>query len=241
MNSSRQAGVLASPYISFERPPLAIETPVIPYQNATIVFEQNKHRLFDPVKNIIILMTAISDSVHARENQIVHHGPNWSVSLHSRKAINRTIQFALGTVLEDALKERPMNPITINVFESKPGILDEPKGSFGFQRVLLSPFLSEFVLFYEKIKSWHDDNSQDDPSKWNPIFDFGRVIRNAISHDGHHSFRGKKARPVSWHNFQYSPVDDGKPCIGTDFWCAELFVLMLEMNDELDKAGAPIW
>ncbi|ALU91518.1 hypothetical protein Hrubri_4373 [Herbaspirillum rubrisubalbicans M1] len=72
--------------------------------------------------------------------------------------------------------------------------------------------------FGDKAKTW--------PDVWN----FGRVVRNAMSHRGEITFTSPNADPVSWKGLTYSPSDNGRRILHTDIWPGDLFDLIIEMD-----------
>ncbi len=109
----------------------------------------------------------------------------------------------------------------------------------GARGVMLNLITPIFVDFYEHSVLWvchkFGENSLDWPAIWN----FGRVIRNSISHGGTIHITKSTLLPVTWHHLSYSPTDHGKEIIGVDFQYADVLVLMFEMSDELDRLGYP--
>lgn len=84
--------------------------------------------------------------------------------------------------------------------------------------------------FYERnlpqVKARFGHGSQTWPSVWN----FGRVVRNAMSHGGRITFRNLHAPAVRWRTLQYSPADNGRQILHTDLWPGDLFNLILDMD-----------
>jgi hypothetical protein len=76
-----------------------------------------------------------------------------------------------------------------------------------------------------------------DTTKWSHTLDFARIVRNAASHGGKLEWRqtksGKPYRKLGWYGLNYGPSDDGRHILGTDLYFPDLFVLLLEMDEEL--------
>lgn len=68
-------------------------------------------------------------------------------------------------------------------------------------------------------------------TNWPPIWNFGRVVRNAMSHGGR--IRIDDRSVVHWRNLTYSDADNGNPIINVDLWPADLFILVKEMEAAL--------
>lgn len=80
----------------------------------------------------------------------------------------------------------------------------------------------------ESIKRRHGDN----PSGWPPVWNFARVIRNAMSHGGKINFANPNAQTVSWKGLGYGPADNGRHVLHSDLWPGDLFDLLIEMDAE---------
>ena len=74
-----------------------------------------------------------------------------------------------------------------------------------------------------------------------PLWDFGRVVRNAFVHDGKIDIRKPRDEPVSWRGITYGPADNGRQVLGHDLAAVELVMLMREMDDvgQSSPRGAP--
>jgi hypothetical protein len=106
---------------------------------------------------------------------------------------------------------------------------------------LLQPF---FVSFFETHKDWIKQACGGNAYTWPTIFNFARVIRNAILHnEGRIKFDNIGAGPVNWHHLSYSPDQNGHLAVsneGGDLASADILILMFEMSDELDRLGCPL-
>jgi len=66
---------------------------------------------------------------------------------------------------------------------------------------------------------------------WPPVWNFARVIRNAMAHDG--KVRINDSTKVSWKSVSYSNFDNGRIIVNVDIWPGDFFFLMREMQDLL--------
>jgi hypothetical protein len=114
--------------------------------------------------------------------------------------------------------------------------LDSTGPSFkGIHIKILIPF---FVEFFEEARPWLDANEGRDFIAWPNIWQFGRLVRNAASHN-RLSFNDPKLAPVTWHKLTYGRSQHGRAIFGKDLAFADLLVLMIVMSDSLDALGAP--
>jgi hypothetical protein len=69
-----------------------------------------------------------------------------------------------------------------------------------------------------------------DVSGWPPVWNFARVVRNAMSHGGTINFQNSNSQAVSWRGLTYSPADNGRTILHTDLWPGDIFELIVEMD-----------
>ena len=105
------------------------------------------------------------------------------------------------------------------------------------QARLISPI---FLKFYETYRGWWVNKLNRDPSTWPMVMQFSRVIRNAIGHQMRIDWASPNLGPAEWRGLSYSHADNGKHVIGVDLSVADLFFLLVDLSDELDRLGCPI-
>ena len=88
--------------------------------------------------------------------------------------------------------------------------------------------------YFERHRPQIEARFGNDPnSAWPGVWNFARVIRNAMSHKGMIHFDNPKATPVSWKGLEYSPRDNGRPVLHTDLWPGDLIDMLIEMDTHL--------
>jgi hypothetical protein len=95
------------------------------------------------------------------------------------------------------------------------------------------------VKFYEDYRPWLSATLGNDHTKFPDPWLFAWVVRNAASHNTVR-IDDKSFVPVSWYGLTYGSAQNGRKIFGNDLSAADVFILMLEMNDSLDRLGAPI-
>lgn len=68
---------------------------------------------------------------------------------------------------------------------------------------------------------------------WPPAWQFGRVVRNAMSHNGRIRIDSASAPSVSWKSLTYGRPDNGRAILHTDLWPGDLFDLLIEMDEQI--------
>lgn len=88
--------------------------------------------------------------------------------------------------------------------------------------------------YYERHRQRIVDKFGEDPNlSWPSVWNFARVVRNAMSHRGELHFRSSTAPAVSWKGLSYSPKDNGRNILHQDIWPGDLFDLLFEMDSHL--------
>lgn len=100
----------------------------------------------------------------------------------------------------------------------------------------ISPYIASamqgmFTAFFEDNRSSVEAKHGKQPLDWPAVWNFGRVIRNALSHGGDLDIRSPTS--VTWKTLTYNQADHGKTVILTDLWPGDIIVLMKEMQDAL--------
>ena len=97
----------------------------------------------------------------------------------------------------------------------------------------VSMISDSFVRYFEGNKHLARSRFGGDTQSWPSVWNFGRVIRNALSHNGAIRFDNLKALPVSWRSLSYDPSHNGRQILFKDITAVELIILMEEMDSLL--------
>jgi hypothetical protein len=89
---------------------------------------------------------------------------------------------------------------------------------------------SSFIHYYETMVPAVEARFTSDRSQWPPVWNFGRVVRNAFAHGGNIHFTNQNAASVSWHGITYGPSDNGRQIMYRDVAQVEVIFLMEEMD-----------
>ncbi|HUH73016.1 MAG TPA: hypothetical protein VLZ75_01290 [Chitinophagales bacterium] len=104
----------------------------------------------------------------------------------------------------------------------------------GFVKVFLSLGQATYIQFWEKIKEKIIKQFGKDQTKWNDLFQFGWIIRNALAHNFKVTINNKSIDNITWKGLKF-----GYSSNGTDIYehimFLELIFLMKDIEDELNK------
>lgn len=87
--------------------------------------------------------------------------------------------------------------------------------------------------YYERTAPHIKDIYGNNPDSWPNVWNFARVVRNAMSHGGKIHINNHNAQRVSWKNLNYTSLDNGHMILHTDLWPGDIFDLIEEMDCHL--------
>ena len=102
----------------------------------------------------------------------------------------------------------------------------------GLKGVHGSLIASAFVKYFEDHRATIESRHGKDPYKWPSCWNFGRMVRNALSHGGVVTFLNATAAHVSWRTLTYAPADNGRQLLYNDMTAVELILLLEDMDAE---------
>jgi len=210
----------------------------------SLVFERDKHRLFEPVNSLASSLAAYSIAItvasegsqaFSEKNAYGFYGFPAGCNAGLRCVqFDRIVRLPVSGPIEAHIAHRHPDEIRVGILEFERTDY-EPPGIIRTLRQMPTELMqSAFIPFYENYKSHIKGAFGSDTYNWPDTWNFGRVIRNAMSHRGEIYFKNPNARPVSWRHLSYSPEDTGRLVIGEELIAGDLFILMVEMDDALN-------
>ena len=200
----------------------------------TIRIEQSS-RLFEPINDLLIILTAIGYAMSQMGEGAVHLHDESNARLVP-EAFDFGLVVPTGKALKIAIAGGRPNAIEIVLCpleEARLPFTIPSVSTSGLQSVIFAVGQPIFLMFFERYNVWLTDNLGD-ATNWPMTLNFARVVRNAIAH-GKINIRSKAAPAVSWKSLSYSHADSGRQIIGTDMNIADLIGLMLEADEELSR------
>lgn len=70
--------------------------------------------------------------------------------------------------------------------------------------------------------------------KWPPIWQFARIVRNAMAHGSRINITNPNAAPVVWKGLSYGPAQNGREIFGVDIEVGDILMMMFLMSSALD-------
>jgi len=147
------------------------------------------------------------------------------------------IKFLIEGPLEHVIADKDITKIAVQTESAS-----EPEGGVatdGLARQWRHIFESQFQVFFASHCDWIRTNISTNYHEWPEVWNFARVVRNAITHGGTININSENAPTVEWRGVVYNHTKFGTP-IETELAVGDLFFLMLDMDQELDDLGAPL-
>ena len=199
---------------------------------STLIYTQ-KHRFFD---DLVTLLTSLAS--FATQMDIYKHGHCEGLNL------NRSMAIGGCTIPTDLIfwphKVMPTLasknwPTQLELTEAPlcsgmPKSISFELSSNEIKDVTALATQGSFIRYYETMISQVEKAFGSDRKNWPPIWNFGRVVRNAFAHGGKITFENPLAANVSWKNITYSPSDNGRQIMYKDIAYVEVVYLMDEMD-----------
>ena len=154
------------------------------------------------------------------------------------RAANADVVLPMAGYLDAAISDDAPAEIILRIEEKRP----EPDGiqAAGMESISTRIVGAIFSLFIERACAWFKRQYGKQTSDWPPTANFCRVVRNAIVHGGTININSQTATGGRWRHLKYDYRDYGRAILNTgDLSIGDLIILMLEMELDLNGAGAP--
>jgi hypothetical protein len=199
-----------------------------------------EHRLFWPMFNLSVLISAISIASVGIKHGQVNLKENDLAGFESRQ-FPRNFSVHVGGPTALALAGTEPECLDVYLGKVENWRNDVPYVSNGFANACLYAINPIFVEYFEVYKPWLVEKISVDPYQWPSPWTFAWLVRNSIVHNrGQIAWDKPGRQPIAWHNLTYSQSDNRRRIIGPDLTVADLAILLLEMNEALDPLGCPI-
>lgn len=206
-----------------EAPPHLLDSP------ASFITLTQGEPIFVPVASFLVAMMSFAALQHTYSTgNSAPWGPDHLFVLDAASAGHRirvrgqSVAQAIITNHWPQTIELGLDPLT------KPYDGDNRLGAL--QTYVYSALQGMFTSFYEDNKSVIE-NKFGTVATWPSVWNFGRVVRNALSHGGNLNITHPGT--VSWRSLTYAQIDHGSQLIFADLWPGDVLILMKEMQDAM--------
>jgi hypothetical protein len=203
----------------------------------TIRTEKGKHRLHEQ----IFILSAVCASISTALTLKVAGAPMpaFQVTGFMCNQFDRCVVFPFNGPIEQMLTNTIPEFFEFRIDDQPRGV-DRKPGEWPLETMLTKVIVPFFVEFFEDHRPWLAANISKKFTQWPNVWQFARIVRNAASHAGQVNTDDPAFVPVTWCGLTYGPAQNGRRIFGGDLALADIFILMLEMNDSLDALGRPV-
>lgn len=200
-------------------------------QHMEILFEKDKDRLFSTLQTYLVLNACFAKGFLPPEEW----GPGDWFFYQCKAYGPYEIRLPLFGPIENAKRGIDASYIKLTVTPSRAA----PDSSSGAPNVREYIFKMIFPIFTEFYENHVDEIGKcfgEAAATWPEVWQFARVIRNAMAHGSRLSITSAKAKPVKWKGLVYGPEQNDREIFGTDIEIGDLLMMMFLMSGSLDDA-----
>lgn len=196
------------------------------------VYTTSSHRFFDNLVTFVASVAALGTAFAIQSNRAARpYGQSDYITLVGFPNV-AGCEFRVfpESLLSELLANRWPNRLVIDEVPINHAPPAHPISLTGIQGVHGSMIANAFVQYFEANRSLAEAKYTTNTQAWPPQWNFGRVVRNALSHGGVVHITTPGAAAVSWRTLSYSPAQNGRQLLYQDVTSVELILLMEEMD-----------
>lgn len=202
---------------------------------------ETKHGYFPELVRLLVALSSIGLSLEIHKGHLAPpYGSNDYLTLTGKDSISRLeISFFVGPIYQRLLSPtkrmpRVLKAIKRPIDQSVSHPLQVSKVQPIMVRLIADAFLSYYERYVNAVKrKWGK------AANWPMVWQFARVVRNTIAHNGKIYFKKEKAPSVDWRTLTYSPNDNDQKrhLLYDEITGVELILLMEDMDSVLRAEG----
>lgn len=156
--------------------------------------------------------------------------PDDDIAVFDAKQVGVRLSWAPTSLMNDICANRMPSSLKFIEAVQEPIAADAVLNLGAIDPLLFSFGQAMITNYFERQLKGIERTFSRDRSKWPAVWNFGRVVRNSMSHGGRIYFENKKAPPVFWRGLSYSPTDNDRVILHRDLWPADLVYLLRDMD-----------
>lgn len=199
-------------------------------------FDRNQHRFFDGLVTFLSSMSNLAIAVAAAHSGVagVFLPTEYATLEGSPTITNVELRFFPRQLVMDIANNGWPSTITLTEHPLGPSQLPPAQVTLtGLQLYQQQILAGVFGTYYENSVDQARSTFGNDVTAWPNEWNFGRVVRNALSHGNRIHFANPSATPVQWRGVIVSPADNGMHVFPQTLNAVELIYLMDDMDSSL--------
>jgi hypothetical protein len=181
----------------------------------------------------VVYFVAFQSFVHSTEIYNAGVAVKWpdnDVASFDAKQVGMRLSWAPTLLMNDICANRMPSSLKFVEAVQEPIATDAVLNLGAIDPLLYSFGQAMITNYFERQLKNIERTFSKDRSRWPAVWNFGRVVRNSMSHGGRIFFENKKAPAVSWRQLSYSPADNDRVILHRDLWPADLIYLLRDMD-----------
>src|SRR6266404_3486521 len=146
----------------------------------------SQHRLFDLMRNLVFIVDALFAAISATKQGADWNGVASGVLPFKSTQFGISVILPIGVLMPALLNNKPVRIIGVAFFLTKdigPPLRKTAYTATLPPRILDNMIAPLYVDFFERYRPWIKTNYGGDPYAWPALLNFGRAVRNWISHN----------------------------------------------------------
>lgn len=195
-------------------------------------YSRGQQRFFDELVSFLAAFGSLATALRFYSGETpAALGPHQVIGFQGSHVSNLSLSYAPGAILSEIAQNRL--PSTIQMVEGPRTAVspEDPSSLTIVVELSISLIGSTLIRYYESVIPAVRNRFGTDSTNWPGVWNFGRVIRNALAHHGGRiNFDNSRAQPVSWKSLTFSPADNGRQVMFVDITTTEVILLMEDMD-----------
>jgi hypothetical protein len=195
------------------------------------------HGFFDELVTLLVSLSSFNAAVESFWNRgitTIPNIPNHSLRLYGRFVV---VEWKPNAFMHDVTRDRWPTMLSLDLLDPKAPEVKVNESGVPFASSAVAAMVhgligSMFITYFERVRDQVETKFGASVSTWPCVWNFGRTVRNALTHRGVLEIQSANAPPVSWRNVTLTYADNGQELLTpTKFLgVGDLIPLLLEMD-----------
>jgi hypothetical protein len=184
-------------------------------------------------EDAVVYFVAFQSFMHSIEIYQAGAATKWpddDIAAFDAKQVGTRLSWAPTPLMNDVCSNRMPSSLKFVETVQEPIAPDAVLNLGAIDPLLFSFGQAMITNYFERQQETIERNFSKDRSKWPAVWNFGRVVRNSVSHGGRIYIENKKVPPVAWRKLSYSFADNDRAILHRDLWPADLIYLLRDMD-----------
>lgn len=195
-------------------------------------YHRSQHRFFDSLVAFTASVSSLGTAFHAQSsgNASGYSVTDYIALVGNPKVSGVEFHFFPHNTLSTLIGNGWPSTLTLDEHPINQAPPQHPLKLTGLQGVHGAMIASAFVQYFEANRALAETKYSKDTQRWPSVWNFGRIMRNALAHKGVIKIDNQNAPAVAWRSLSYAHSNNGKQVLYQDVTAVELVLLMEDMD-----------